>query len=69
MPYRSWESKLEPGYIHTAEGVPLDCEIIYVETKTLGTTIRIEKNISLLTALIALGEGKQGLEDSQSLRA
>ncbi len=39
----------------------------YLQTKTQGTAQRIEKDISLLTALVAIGEGEQALDENHGV--
>ena len=48
-------------------GKDLEDEFIHLQSKALGTMQRIDKNISLLTALVAIGEGKQQLEESHDI--
>ena len=48
-------------------GKDLEDEFIHLQSKALGTMQRIDKNISLLTALVAIGEGKQQLEENHDI--
>ena len=48
-------------------GKELEEDFIYLQAKTTGTLQRIQKNINLLTALVAIGEGKQGLQENRGI--
>lgn len=45
----------------------MEGDFIYLLMKTQDTAQRIEKNINLLTSLVAIGAGKQGLDESHSV--
>lgn len=42
-------------------------DFVFLQAKTERTAQRIEKNINLLTALVAIGEGKQGLDENHGI--
>jgi Mg2+ and Co2+ transporter CorA len=42
-------------------------DFIYLQVKVQKTAQRIEKNINLLTALVAIGEGKQALDENHGV--
>jgi Mg2+ and Co2+ transporter CorA len=45
----------------------LEDDFVYLQTKTQSTMQRIEKDIDLLTALVAIGEGKQALDENRGV--
>ena len=42
-------------------------DFVYLQAKTRGTKKRIAKNIELLTSLVAIGTGKQGLDENHGV--
>jgi Mg2+ and Co2+ transporter CorA len=45
----------------------LEDDFGYLQARTQETILRIEKNMSLLTALVAIGEGEQGLDENHGI--
>jgi Mg2+ and Co2+ transporter CorA len=45
----------------------LENDFGYLQARTQGTISRIEKNMSLLTSLVAIGEGEQGLDENHDI--
>lgn len=45
----------------------MEADYSYLLSRTEGTAQRTEKNINLLTSLVAIGAGKQGLDESHSV--
>lgn len=48
-------------------GEDMEADYRYLLTRMQGTAQRIEKNINLLASLVAIGAGKQGLDESHSV--
>jgi Mg2+ and Co2+ transporter CorA len=62
----SWScSQISP--ISLEHGKDMESDFIYLQDKVLETSRRTEKNIDLLTALVAIGEGKQALDENHAL--
>jgi hypothetical protein len=51
----------------TEQSQDLEDDFVYLQSRAQGTTHRIEKNINLLTALVAIGEGKQQLKENHGI--
>jgi len=63
---RSWvTAPLTEVGVETSRDVEGD--FVFLLAKTERTAQRIEKNINLLTALVAIGEGKQGLDENHGI--
>ena len=45
----------------------MEGDFVFLQAKTQATAGRIEKNINLLTALVAIGEGKQALDENHGV--
>jgi Mg2+ and Co2+ transporter CorA len=63
---QSW-SRDEVSKLAIEHAKDMEGDFVYLEDKVLGTARRIEKNINLLTALVSIGEGKQGLDENHGI--
>jgi hypothetical protein len=63
---QNWPRNLESG-LATEHAKDMEGDFIYLQVKVQKTAQRIEKNINLLTALVAIGEGKQALDENHGV--
>lgn len=59
--------KLRSSSLAIEHAKDLEDDFTYLQARTQGTISRIEKNMSLLTALVAIGEGEHGLEENHGI--
>jgi hypothetical protein len=63
---KCWPHKKGSGFaVENSEN--LEEDFAYLQDKTMSTVQRTQKTINLLTALVAIGEGKQGLEENHGI--
>jgi Mg2+ and Co2+ transporter CorA len=63
---KSWLTAI-PSELALEHSKNIEGDFIFLQSKTERTAQRIEKNINLLTALVAIGEGKQGLDENHGI--
>ena len=59
--------KLRSSSLAIEHAKDLEDDFTYLQARTQGTISRIEKNMSLLTALVTIGEGEHGLEENHGI--